>query len=594
MYISGFQLTKIDEKEKESVLSKKDNFYPMKKSLRYLSIIMLFLTAIMAADQQQSIEEWEKKTFLKQPPEKVMDTAGINPGMVIGEVGAGRGRFTMHLAHRVGPKGKIFANDIDAEALAYLRERCKRAGITNVETILGDEIDPLFPKKSLDIIFMVWTYHYVAQPLPLLKNLPKSLKPGGTVVLVEPKPGLVYEGQDHGISPERMRRDAEQAGFKLERTEKYLEEDFIFILHLSVLPVTFTQSPQIFPPADTNHVGLGDFDGDGDLDAVFTNQARHHSQILINNGKGYFTDSGQKLTPQGHGAGIGDLDNDGDLDLFITCAGWTDKDRISHKRPSKVYLNDGLGHFKDSGLDLGDTDLSGNGINLIDIDADGDLDAHIYYYTVTENPFYHLIYINDGKGRFKTSDIILPKGSLLFWGDLDKDGFVDVFLMEWEKGLRALKNDGKGKFSECWQLPDTNILYGDAAIGDLDKDGDLDVIVGNREGTSEKPTYVYLNDGTGRFKNSGQILNPTKNPDFCLADLNGDGFLDVYVSNFRAPNEVWLNNRKGQFIDTGLRMCGDDPTAKISIGDLDGDGDPDVFVSFYGDGSNSIWLNDRK
>ncbi len=575
------------------VLSKKGNFYPLKKSLRHLSIIMLLMTAIMASAQRQSLEEWEKKTFLKQPPEKVMDTAGIKPGMVIGEVGAGRGRFTMHLARRVGPKGKIFANDIDADALAYLRERCKRAGITNVETILGEEIDPLFPKKSLDMIFMVWTYHYVAQPLPLLKNLPKSLKPGGTVVLVEPKPGLVYEGQDHGISPERMRRDAEQAGFKLVRTEKYLEEDFIFILHLSVQPVTFTQSPQIFPPADTNHVGLGDFDGDGDLDAVFTNQAEHHSQILINNGKGYFTDSGQKLTPQGHGAGIGDLDNDGDLDLFITCAGWTDKDRISHKRPSKVYLNDGLGHFIDSGLDLGDTDSSGNGINLIDIDADGDLDAHIYYYTVTENPFYHLIYINDGKGRFKTSDIILPKGSLLFWGDLDKDGFVDVFLMEWEKGLRALKNDGKGKFSECWQLPDTDILYGDAALGDLDKDGDLDVIVGNREGTSEKPTYVYLNDGTGRFKNSGQILNPTKNPDLCLADLNGDGFLDVYISNFRAPNEVWLNNRKGQFIDTGLRMCGDDPTAKISIGDLDGDGDPDVFVSFYGDGSNSIWLNDR-
>lgn len=207
--------------------------YRKKEILILLSIIMLFLTAIMATDQRQSIEEWEKKTFLKQPPEKVMDSAGIKPGMVIGEVGAGRGRFTMHLARRVGPKSKILANDIDTDALAYLRERCKRAGITNVKTILGEEIDPLFPKKSLDMIFMVWVYHHVEQPLPLLKNLPKSLKPGGTVVLVEPKPGLVYEGQDHGISPERMRRDAEQAGFKLVRTEKYLEEDFIFILHLN-------------------------------------------------------------------------------------------------------------------------------------------------------------------------------------------------------------------------------------------------------------------------------------------------------------------------------------------------------------------------
>jgi ankyrin repeat protein/SAM-dependent methyltransferase len=182
--------------------------------------------------RQQSIEEWEKKTFIKQPPEKVMDAAGVKQGMIIGEVGAGRGRFTMHLARRVGPKGKIFANDIDADALAYLKERCKHANITNVNTILGEEIDPLFPKKSLDMIFMVWVYHYVEQPLPLLKNLPQSLRPGGTVVLVEPKPGLVYEGQDHGISPERMRRDAAEAGFDLIRIEDFLSEDLIFVLKI--------------------------------------------------------------------------------------------------------------------------------------------------------------------------------------------------------------------------------------------------------------------------------------------------------------------------------------------------------------------------
>ena len=60
-----------------------------------------------------------------------MDAAGVKAGMIIGELGAGRGRFTVHLARRVGPKGKILANDIDAEGLAYLRERCKRAGIDN-------------------------------------------------------------------------------------------------------------------------------------------------------------------------------------------------------------------------------------------------------------------------------------------------------------------------------------------------------------------------------------------------------------------------------------------------------------------------------
>lgn len=225
----------------------------MKKSLSYLSIIMLFLTASTASSQHQSIEEWEQKTFIKQPPDKVMDSAGIKPGMVIGEVGAGRGRFTMHLARRVGPTGKIYANDIDSDALAYLQERCKRANITNVKTILGGETDPLFPKKSLDMIFMVWTYHYVEKPLPLLKNLPQYIKPGGTVVLVEPKPELYFhDGKDEGISIDRMHSDAEQAGFKLVRTEEYLQEDYIFVLELNVLPVSFTQSSQTFPPADTN------------------------------------------------------------------------------------------------------------------------------------------------------------------------------------------------------------------------------------------------------------------------------------------------------------------------------------------------------
>lgn len=119
----------------------------------------------------------------------------------------------------------------------------------------------------------------------MLKNLPQSLKPGGTVVLVEPKPGLVYEGKDHGISIERMRKDAEQAGFKLVRTEKYLEEDFIFILHLSDQPVTFTHTPQIFLPAETNHVGLGDLDGGGDADVLVSFYGDVSNSIWFNDRK---------------------------------------------------------------------------------------------------------------------------------------------------------------------------------------------------------------------------------------------------------------------------------------------------------------------
>jgi ubiquinone/menaquinone biosynthesis C-methylase UbiE len=194
--------------------------------------LLLASFAAMIPGQQQSIEEWEKRTFIKQPPEKVMDAAGIRPGMIIGEVGAGRGRFTVHLARRVGPDGRIFANDIDPEALTYLRERCIGAGIRNVETIIGQEDDPLFPPNSLDMAFMVWTYHFLDQPVTVLKNLRPALKPGAAVILVEPDPVRGPGGGDHGVTPERMRREAALAGFEVERIETFLPEDYLFVLRV--------------------------------------------------------------------------------------------------------------------------------------------------------------------------------------------------------------------------------------------------------------------------------------------------------------------------------------------------------------------------
>jgi len=203
--------------------------------VRILAVITAVLMAGCGAaetHQQQSLEEWEAQTFEKQPPEQVMDSAGIELGMVIGEVGAGEGRFTLHLARRVGPEGRILANDIDADGLDILRERCEAAGISNVEIILGEVDDPLFPEATLDMAFMVWTYHFFDQPVAMLKSLRPALKPGATVVLVEPDPVRGPGGPDHGVSVERMRREASEAGFELVRTETFLQEDLIFVLRV--------------------------------------------------------------------------------------------------------------------------------------------------------------------------------------------------------------------------------------------------------------------------------------------------------------------------------------------------------------------------
>jgi ubiquinone/menaquinone biosynthesis C-methylase UbiE len=162
-----------------------------------------------------------------------MDAIGLGPGMVVGEVGAGQGRFTVHLAARVGPAGKVYANDIDGGGLAHIRERCQRDGTTNVETVLGRVDDPLFPRDSLDLAFMILTYHHLSRPVDLLKNLAPSLKPGAVVAVVDPDPVKDSDRAGHeSTSKEEIEKDAAAAGYELVRLETFLSRDNLFILRL--------------------------------------------------------------------------------------------------------------------------------------------------------------------------------------------------------------------------------------------------------------------------------------------------------------------------------------------------------------------------
>jgi ubiquinone/menaquinone biosynthesis C-methylase UbiE len=105
--------------------------------------------------------------------------------MVVGEVGAGRGYFTFRLASRVGPTGKVYANDIDEEGLGHLRNRAAERHLTNIATIVGRVDDPMLPKGQLDMVVMVNTFHDLAKPVELLAALVPCLKPGGKVVILD-------------------------------------------------------------------------------------------------------------------------------------------------------------------------------------------------------------------------------------------------------------------------------------------------------------------------------------------------------------------------------------------------------------------------
>jgi ubiquinone/menaquinone biosynthesis C-methylase UbiE len=156
-----------------------------------------------------------------QPPGQVMDIIGAAAGMTAAEIGAGRGRYVVHLADRVGPEGKIYAEDIDGDALRHLAERCRRVGFTNVETVLGDPADPKLPAGKLDLIFVISSYHHFGDPVALMSRARPALKPTGRLAIAEWVPPK--EGRGDGTPPEKMRSQMESAGFVLERIDKSLE-----------------------------------------------------------------------------------------------------------------------------------------------------------------------------------------------------------------------------------------------------------------------------------------------------------------------------------------------------------------------------------
>ena len=162
-------------------------------------------------------------------PEKVMDAIGLKKGMVVGEAGAGRGYFTFKMSKRVGKNGKIYANDINANVLQSIKNRCKRENINNIKTILGKVDDPLFPEGKLDIIIMVYAFHEFDKPVDWLQNVIPYMKPDASLVIIEPDVnGSGYESR-HFMSEEKIADVMKEAEYELVRIETFLEDDNVYI-----------------------------------------------------------------------------------------------------------------------------------------------------------------------------------------------------------------------------------------------------------------------------------------------------------------------------------------------------------------------------
>lgn len=321
---------------------------------------------------------------------------------------------------------------------------------------------------------------------------------------------------------------------------------------------------------------------------------------------------GNEGTTRTHVAVLVDLDGDGHLDLV---AG---NDQHLGPVDDPIWWNDGKGNFPGPPQMLAEAIPGSYHIATGDFNGDGREDILF--------------------GRFGSGWLVLNEGGRQFApgreiraheltigpvdvaaGDLDGDGHLDAFIAvccgtvahQWNSDVfyppkhRAFLNNGAGNLTA---VPGSLGEYGtrSVALGDLDGDGDLDIFMGNSFSTtdaghmtsSNEPDTVWLNDGAGRFTDSGQRLGEFGTYTVALGDLDGDGDLDVFAAHsgpddlWRGPARVWLNDGAAHFSDSGRRL-GDEQARFVFLEDVDGDGDLDALVE-AGRWRRSIrvWLND--
>ncbi|MBA2736696.1 MAG: class I SAM-dependent methyltransferase [Pyrinomonadaceae bacterium] len=153
--------------------------------------------------------------------DRVMDILKITEGKNVADIGAGSGWFTTRAAKRVGDKGKIFAVEINQEYIEYINERAKKENYANIQTVTGAEDNPNLAKNSVDAVLILKTYHEIAEPIKVLRNLRGSLRPNALVGIID-KNG---KGDDHGINKEIVTEEAKRAGFVLVDQYDFVKTD---------------------------------------------------------------------------------------------------------------------------------------------------------------------------------------------------------------------------------------------------------------------------------------------------------------------------------------------------------------------------------
>jgi len=205
-----------------------------------LSVVALCLVigviATSPAQQGQTVEQQQRKTsepytgdlsVFESPGReerlqinRVMNILGISSGKSVADIGAGSGWFTVRAAKRVGI-GTVYAVDINSEAVGHIRERAQKEQLQNVKTILSVPDDPQLPKESVDAVLVLKTYHEVAHPAELLRNLRPALRSGAKVGIIDRN----GNGENHGVASDVVIREAKEAGYRLAERYDFVKGD---------------------------------------------------------------------------------------------------------------------------------------------------------------------------------------------------------------------------------------------------------------------------------------------------------------------------------------------------------------------------------
>jgi len=360
----------------------------------------------------------------------------------------------------------------------------------------------------------------------------------------------------------------------------------------------------------TNQCTIVDVDGDGDKDIVWANGGGYSSlgtllkpRIFINNGTGTFADEtdlrASGITGCFRGVEAGDVDRDGDWDLILA--------QDFNRRPL-LLMNDGTGKFADETVArLPNITMGSARGQFGDIDNDGDLDILLCNsganrFATTGRP---RIFVNNGSGTFTDAPTTqFPSTALAeqmdcVFGDVDNDLDLDFHVGTRATGTNSSQlwiNNGSGSFAKLATFVTDFTCYS-YDFGDIEGDGDLDLI-GVNAGSSNTELLLRNNSlGTSWTNVSSQITpNPTVDDnDSRFIDFDMDGDLDLLVAALGGPDRIYRNNGAGTFtqVTTGVLPSVTDSSLDVKVGDLTGDGKPDIITAQGESGAfqNRIYIN---